>query len=90
MIVKKSERFDSPSTVQPSGIHFPGGNRRKIKMRIEWNSILIYFTLYIIQNRSWRQLMGKVNGQRGVPAEMSADEPIVYVRISRIIQIRDI
>ena len=48
MPVKKSECFDLPSTVYPSGTHLPGGNWYKIEIRIKKKSILIYFGLNII------------------------------------------
>ena len=40
-------------------------------------------------NRDGRQLRGAVDDQRGAPSEMSADEPIVSVWISKRIQIWD-
>ena len=33
--VKESEFLDSPSTVWPSGTHFPGGNWRRIYIKVE-------------------------------------------------------
>ena len=35
MPMKKSECFEPPSAVWPRGTHFPGGNRRKIEIRID-------------------------------------------------------
>ena len=70
--MKKSEFFDPPSTAQPSGTHFPGGNRCKIEIIIEKKSMLIYFTVSIMFNSNGLQrLWDRGDDQQGASEEMS-------------------
>ena len=49
MPMKNSECFDPPFTVRQSNTHLPGGNRRKIDLIIENNSILLYFSPHVLK-----------------------------------------
>ena len=71
--VNKSDFFEPPSIVWPRDTHFPGGNRCKIEIRIEYNCILHYFTLSIMYNSNGRRrLWCRIDDRQGAPAEMSA------------------
>ena len=56
---------------------------RIIDLRTKQNSILLYLTIYIMQNGVEWKLWGRGDDQQGNLEEIIADEPIVYVRISR-------
>ena len=46
--VRKSAFLELPSTICPSGTDLPGGKRNQIYLRIEYNPIMICFTIYIM------------------------------------------
>ena len=45
ILVKKLGIFDPPSNVHPRNTHFHGMNRRRIDLRVEYKSILLFFAI---------------------------------------------
>ena len=60
--------FEPPYDVRPIGTNLPEGNRRRIYLRTNYNSILLYFTLSIkyYSGGGW-WLWDTGDGQQGAP-----------------------
>ena len=61
--------FYPPFTICPSVTHFPGGNQNRIYLKTKYNTILFYFTIYIIQNSGGWQLQGMSDDWQGALEE---------------------
>ena len=79
MLINKSECFDPPSTIRPSGTHFPGRDQHKIDIRIELKSILFYFNISIIYSSNGERMRGRDEEGQEALAEIGAYPPSVSV-----------